>query len=203
MEAKIIQSIESFAERHGIDSAAVLAVIRVESTDTAFYKPGKPVIQFEGYHFSRYLASKNVPHRSYAKDGYFIIELEGITIKDRVGTQKEEWNNFETAMGIDYNGAIWSTSFGLPQIMGFNYRQCGCQSLHEFYAKMCDSEEAQIGLFLNFLASNKALLYALQEKDWKGFARLYNGPMYYKFKYHEKLKSFYERIKKERNKAGA
>ena len=38
---------------------------------------------------------------------------------------------------------------------------------------------------------NKSMLAALQKKDWKAFARLYNGPAYAQNRYDEKLDKAY------------
>ena len=97
-------------------------------------------------------------------------------------------------MRIDEEAAISSASWGLFQIMGFNHKICGCDTVGEFVSKMKENEGAQLDLFTAFVQSNKLDSY-LREKDWAGFARRYNGPAYAENKYDEKLKSAYEKHK--------
>ena len=41
------------------------------------------------------------------------------------------------------------------------------------------------------------MLVALQKKDWKAFARLYNGPAYAQNRYDEKLSTAYSSFNKQ------
>jgi hypothetical protein len=52
---------------------------------------------------------------------------------------------------------------------------CGCKSIQEFVNKMMDSEQSQLQLFVNYII-NSNLDDELQNLDFKGFARSYNGP---------------------------
>ena len=45
------------------------------------------------------------------------------------------------------------------------------------------------------LAALQNMLAALQKKDWKAFARLYNGPAYAQNRYDEKLSTAYSSFK--------
>ncbi len=73
------------------------------------------------------------------------------------------------------------------QIMGFNHAACGESSVASFVASMCQSECRQLLLSVRFIRGNRSMLAALQSKDWKTFARLYNGPSYAQNRYDEKL----------------
>ena len=73
------------------------------------------------------------------------------------------------------------------QIMGFNHAACGEPSVASFVSSMCQSECRQLLLSVRFIRGNRSMLAALQKKDWKAFARLYNGPAYAQNRYDEKL----------------
>ena len=48
---------------------------------------------------------------------------------------------------------------------------------------------------VRFIRENRSMLAALQKKDWKAFARLYNGPAYAQNRYDEKLSTAYSSFK--------
>jgi hypothetical protein len=72
--------------------------------------------------------------------------------------------------------------------MGFNFKACGCKSIQEFVNKMMDSEQSQLQLFVNYII-NSNLDDELQNLDFKGFARSYNGPLHERNNY-AKTKGF-------------
>jgi hypothetical protein len=77
--------------------------------------------------------------------------------------------------------------------MGFNFKACGCKSIQEFVNKMMDSEQSQLQLFVNYII-NSNLDDELQNLDFKGFARSYNGPLH-ENNYAKKLKDLYLNFK--------
>ena len=89
-----------------------------------------------------------------------------------------------------------ATSWGLGQIMGFNYKLAGWPTIKSFVQAMYESEKCQLLAVCRFIKSNNTMYNALRNKDWATFARLYNGPSYTVNKYDEKLKNAYEKYKK-------
>jgi hypothetical protein len=83
--------------------------------------------------------------------------------------------------------------------MGSNYITCGTQSLKRFVELMCSGEKGQIKLLAGFIEMNPALHKAVKEKDWAGIAKNYNGPSYKNYSYDSKMKSIYEKIKKDKS----
>ena len=55
----------------------------------------------------------------------------------------------------------------------------------------------QLLLSVRFIRGNRSMLAALQKKDWKAFARLYNGPAYAQNRYDEKLSTAYSSFNKQ------
>ena len=88
---------------------------------------------------------------------------------------------------IDKEIAEKATFWGMFQIGGFNWKNCGCASLEEFVERMSKSEAEQLELFAQFCINMKLVKY-LKAKDWDGFAYRYNGPAYKKRSYHTRLR---------------
>ena len=107
-----------------------------------------------------------------------------------------EYNRLERARRINKYAADESASWGMFQIMGNNYKACGCKSVTEFVDKMCASEEDQLELTTNFILNNTTLKNALISKNWKRFAYYYNGPGYASNSYDKKLEQAYNKFKK-------
>ncbi|MEM0995338.1 MAG: N-acetylmuramidase domain-containing protein, partial [Bacteroidota bacterium] len=91
-----------------------------------------------------------------------------------------------------------SMSFGLGQIMGFNYKRVGAASAKALYIAPL---EDQITFVARFLAATPALRAAVAKKnpnanDFKVVARRYNGAAYAVNEYDEKIaRKFREFVK--------
>jgi hypothetical protein len=139
------------------------AFIEVESGGKGFdSKTGKILIQFEPAWFKR-----KVP---YAPSGKWSV--------NKVDVQSKEWEAFNDAFKIDPNGAMESTSIGLPQIMGFHWKKLGYSSVGTMWDDFKVSETNQIKALVKFIDTDKMLLKAMKEKDWHKIASIYNGSGY-------------------------
>ena len=191
MEKLTDDRIAEIARENGIHPAALLAVKLIESgTKSGFLDSGKPQILFEGHVFYKYLKANvksldmnklcaqypNIVYPKWDKSKYF-------------GGEKE-WTRLEQARKINLKYANYAASWGMFQVMGFNYKTCGCKSIDEFVEKMCTSQEQQLLLTLNFL-KNSNLIVPLQKRQWATFAKGYNGPGFAQNKYHIKLQAAY------------
>lgn len=191
MEKLTDARIAEIARENGIHPAALLAVKLIESgTKSGFLDSGKPQILFEGHVFYKYLKANvksldmnklcaqypNIVYPKWDRSKYF-------------GGEKE-WTRLEQARKINMKYANYAASWGMFQVMGFNYKTCGCKSIDEFVEKMCTSQEQQLLLTLNFL-KNSNLIVPLQKRQWATFAKGYNGPGFAKNKYHIKLQAAY------------
>lgn len=191
MEKLTDARIAEIARENGIHPAALLAVKLIESgTKSGFLDSGKPQILFEGHVFYKYLKANvksldmnklcaqypNIVYPKWDKSKYF-------------GGEKE-WTRLEQARKINMKYANYAASWGMFQVMGFNYKTCGCKSIDEFVEKMCTSQEQQLLLTINFL-KNSNLIVPLQKRQWATFAKGYNGPGFAQNKYHIKLQAAY------------
>lgn len=65
--------------------------------------------------------------------------------------------------------------------------------------RMSRSEHDQLDLFINFIIEGGMDKF-LRDKNWRAFARRYNGPSYAKRGYHTRLAKAYAKFKKEAQK---
>lgn len=104
-----------------------------------------------------------------------------------------EYDRLEQARKINHEAADASASWGMFQIMGFNYAACGEKSVDSFVKAMCMSECRQLVLSAA-LQINPECFPALQAKDWAEFAKRYNGPAYEQNQYDKKLAAAYQKF---------
>lgn len=179
---------EKAANSLGCSVAAVKAVTEVEAKGSGFLPTGEPVILYERHIMRRLLKEKG-------------ISVEGLPV-DLVnssaggyGKYSKQHEKLQRACLIDRECALQSCSWGLFQVMGFHWRPLGYKSIQEFINAQYKSEEAQLDTFVRFIKNDQLLLEALKMKDWRTFARIYNGPAYAKNQYDRKLAAAYAKHK--------
>lgn len=178
------------AELLGCEPAVLKAVQQVETGGRGgFFSPGKPAILFEGHIFWTQLKKRGSNPEDYVKGNENILypKWEKGRYKGGIG----EYDRLEQARKINREAADASASWGMFQIMGFNYAACGEESIESFVRSMCESEFKQLLLTANFIKKNSQMLQALQAKDWVVFAKCYNGPAYAQNSYDVKLEAAY------------
>lgn len=172
-----------------VEIAALKAVEEVETGGRGgFVKVGYPTILFEGHIFWSQLKKKGLNPEDYVSGNEDILYPEWTKKYYKKGMA--EYERLERAKKINEAAALCSASWGMWQIMGFNYPACGCADVFDFGTEMQLNEGTQLNLFVKFLQTNGWDKY-LRNKDWAGFARHYNGPAYKENKYDEKLENAY------------
>jgi hypothetical protein len=183
------QIIRDAAKRSGIEEAALLALIETESAgEVAWDVNGKklPAIRFEGHYFYARLSG----------DKLKLAIAQGLAAK-KAGTianprsYAARYALLEKARAIDSNAADESTSWGLGQVMGANWKDLGYNSVSEL-VKAAQTGEGQVDMMVRFIKAND-LLGPLKARDWASVARTYNGPAYTKNKYDTKMAQAYAR----------
>lgn len=180
------------AELLGCEPAALKAVQQVETGGRGgFFSPGRPAILFEGHIFWTRLKKRGSNPEDYVKGNENILypKWEKGHYKGGIG----EYDRLEQARKINREAADASASWGMFQIMGFNYAACGEESIESFVRSMCESEFKQLLLTANFIKKNSQMLQALQARDWAVFAKCYNGPAYAQNRYDVKLEAAYQK----------
>lgn len=165
-----------------VPDSRVIAVTKVEARSKGFDDNDQPIILFERHKFWAFTSGK------YADDHPDICnKMPG----GYSSNNTSEWIRLQKAMALDETAAMKSASYGLFQIMGFNYAVCGFDYVQDFFHAMQESEADHLDAFVRFVkaASNRPMLLALQRGDAQAFAKLYNGPNYVVNKYDTKLKA--------------
>ena len=175
-----------------VEPAALKAVQQVETGGRGgFFAPGKPAILFEGHIFWQQLNKRGINPESHVSGNENILYQKWNKAMYKGGIA--EYDRLEQARKINREAADASASWGMFQIMGFNYPLCGEKSVAAFVEAMSRSELHQLLLSARFIKTGGMLL-ALQKKDWATFAKCYNGPGYAQNKYDEKLAHAYSKF---------
>ena len=176
------------AEELGVEIAAIKAVVLIEAGKQmkGFFAPGVPVINFD-----RSMYRSQAPRAKNKKGDKSAKVPAGLS-----GYALREWTQLVNARKVNSDGANMGTFWGMFQIGGFNYKQCGCSDVNEFVRIMSESEFSQLELFAKFI-TNTGMLSDLKAKNWAGFARKYNGASYKRRGYHTKMAAAYRKFKSE------
>jgi hypothetical protein len=167
--------IKNLAEEAGIPYNNLRKVIAVESGGYGFDpKTGKIIIQFEPHWFKRLFPRW--------------ANFAGVWATNKVEKQPGEWVAFNNAFSKNPTAAMESTSLGLPQIMGFWWKNLGFTSVGAFWDFMKASEINQIKAMIAFIRLTPKMHKALLVGDWDTFAFYYNGAQYKKFRYADRLR---------------
>lgn len=163
-----------------LEVAVIRAVVEVEAAGSGFLPDGRPKILFERHWFFKLTplpVSQTRSDLSNPKPGGY---LGGI----------REWDRLNDALNLDRIPALKSASWGLGQVMGFNYKLAGYSDVEEFVNAMHISEGKHLQAMMNFIKSQN-LDKALRSRDWVAFARGYNGPAFARNQYDKKLAAAY------------
>lgn len=183
MNDKLTQSIKLEACRIGVEAEALKAFVEVESGSRGFNNNGKLVIQFEPKYF---------------------FERTKVMISNGIQGQTIEWLAFNEAFNIDPNAAMESTSIGLGQVMGANWKRLGYKNVGAMWNDAKEGEDKQLFQMTEFIRTDPTLLRALKDKKWHTVASRYNGAGYKKLAirlkrvpYDQSMKAAYEKYKKQ------
>ncbi len=160
----------------------LLAVVTVETSGCGCLADRRPAILFERHIFSK------------QTDGKF--DAANPDISNRVpggyshGTA--EYDRLAKAAQLDRTAALKSASWGLGQVMGFNYDKAGYGSVDDMVQKNMNSEDEQLMAMAKFLKAS-GLDRPLAAQDWTSFARGYNGPEFARNLYDAKLAAAFQR----------
>ena len=153
---------EKAAVRLQCEPAAIQAVWEVEAAGRHFLSDGSVVRRFEPHHFPRahWLTLGFAPRAGEAPW--------------RAAVRLSDEAMFRAAAVLDLEAACTATSWGAPQIMGFNHRDAGFDTASGMVAHMARGAPQQLGVFVQ-LVEGWGLAPALRAHDWETFARRYNG----------------------------
>lgn len=200
MQKITLQDKQNAAVKFGLEYKTVAAVMSVESAGSGYNLDGSLKIQFEPHIFHQQLTKRHINHTFEViykvVNGKTVVDKYKITQNDKViingvEGQTSEYIAYNTALLIDKECAMLSTSFGLGQIMGFNHLMSGYTEVANMIQAFGESEYNQLIGMLMLIKANPSMFNALLNKNWAAFAEKYNGPGYKINDYDHRLAKAY------------
>jgi len=195
---KIVPLLGDADKVYGVDINLLAAVIMVESAGSGYDLKGRLLIQFEPHWFVKIHNQRSQDKYTYKLEGnrMLVYHKDKLILSNGVENQDREWEAFNTALKYDEYAAYQSTSYGMPQIMGFNYRLCEYDSAKAMFEAFRDKgEKEHVQAFLRFL-NNAGLMKLIRDKEIGQFCYRYNGPAYKQNNYDRKILFYYDLFKK-------
>ncbi len=179
------------AKKLGVESAVLRAVIEVECKGSGFNADGTPVILFERHVMRQRLIANG--HVMIADQ--MMIKRPDLCSKKAggYGLYSAQHGRLNAAAQYHRASALESASWGIGQVMGYHWKVLGYGSLQVFVDAMYKNEASQLEAMCRYIKVN-GLVNALKNKDWKSFARGYNGVEYAKNSYNIKLANAYKKL---------
>lgn len=186
-----LSDVDEYANAVGLAPAFLKAVTVVEARGAGFFNNGSCKILYERHIFYNQAVRKfgrktadtwtnkypNICHPTWNQSAY----LGGV----------REWDRLSVAKDLDPECALLATSWGMFQIMGFNYEGCGYNTVGDYVADMVESERYHVAAVAMLIKNTPQWRAAAIRLDFNEFARLYNGPAYAQNNYHNKLRKAY------------
>ena len=184
-----LSDLQAAAGTLGVETAVMQAVSDIEAGGrSSFSADGRPIIRYELHVFRKETKA------AYDTTHPHLSATYAVGMRGHDGAQASEWSLLYGAMmlrsGLEhaYNSASW----GMFQIMGFNYAAAGYSTVLDFANAMCGSAGNQLQAFVSLCQTNNLTNYLVRH-DWAGFARRYNGPDYATNRYDTRLDAAYRR----------
>jgi hypothetical protein len=170
-------------EMLGVGEPEVWAVLTVETRGFGYLPDRRPQILFERHVFSK------------RTGGRFDKKHAGISAAAPGGYKggAAEYDRLAEAMALEPEEALKSASWGLPQVMGFNHRVVGFDSVEAMTEALVESEDRQLEALASFIMGHQKCRIGIQRRDWASFASCYNGPNFRKNDYDNRLAAAFEK----------
>ena len=184
--------IKNQATALGIEIASLRAVIEVECKGSGFNSDGTPVILFERHVMRQRLIANNGGNPFIADQ--MTIKRPDLCNKSAggYGLYSAQHGRLNAAAQFSRISALESASWGLGQVMGYHWKALEYPTLQSFINAMYKDEASQLDAMCRYIKVNN-LVNALKNKDWKTFAKGYNGKNYAINNYDVKLANAYKK----------
>lgn len=167
----------------GFDPAVAVAVLVAESRGKPYAPDGRMIIRFENHIFYREWGKDNEArfrqHFTFDPNttwqGHQWRADPNGAWQPCHASQAVEWQVFDFARTLDERAAMYAISMGAPQVMGFNHRAIGYDTVQQMFHAFQTDVRHQIASFFRFMTVN-GLVDAVRGGDYVTFARVYNGP---------------------------
>ena len=174
------KDIQEVAASMDVEVPALLAVIDAETPGHGFVN-GRPTLLFE----------RSIFHR-LTKGTFDTSNPEVSSSSANYLGGEREYERLKQAMILDCGAALAATTWGLSGLTGANYQFAGFTTVDEFISNQMVSERVQLESLARFLKKS-GLVETLRKKDWKEFARGYNGPVADRNGYPQRLADAYQK----------
>ena len=178
------QGMNSVCTTLGIAQAEVWSVLTVETQGFGFLKDRRPRILFERHKFHGFTNGRHDADNA---------DISNVKPGGYVGDEGE-YPRLQKAMALDQDAALQSASWGIGQVMGFNFKDVGYSDINSMVTDMVKGENEQLLAMANFIKAN-SLDGALRSQSWETFARGYNGSDFKKNNYDERLAAAHAKYK--------
>ena len=167
----------------GTSPIEVWTILAVETKGFGFLADRRPAILFERHIFHK------------QTNGAFDAQCAAVSCPTPGGYigGAAEYDRLAQAIALNRHAALASASWGIGQVMGFNFQSAGFASPEEMVAAMVASEDAQLLGMARFVRSC-GLHTALAKHDWAALAKGYNGPDYAKNQYDTMLAGNFQKL---------
>jgi len=166
----------------GVSPAEVWTVLSVETHGFGYLNDRRPAILFERHIFHKQTARRF---------GAAYPAISSPAAGGYLGSVKE-YDRLAQAAALDPHAALMSASWGIGQVMGFNFAAAGFGNVEAMVAAMVESEDSQLEGMAAFVRA-QGLHKPLASHDWAGFAKGYNGADFAKNSYDTRLASSFLR----------
>jgi hypothetical protein len=167
----------------GIDPGVAVAVLVAEANGKPYAPDGRMIIRFENHIFYHYWGKANEArfrqHFTFdpntAWQGHqWRADPNGVWQPCHT-SQAVEWQVCEFARSLNEQAALYAISMGAPQVMGFNHRTIGYETVQQMFHAFQSDVRNQFASLFRFMTVN-GLVDAVRRGDYVAFARVYNGP---------------------------
>lgn len=195
MRSDIESAVRNAAAKHGMEAAALLAVVDIESAGAPFEPADGQTPQFL---FERHIFYAQLKQRAPGKlqaainQGLAHANWQPSTQYKDQNTSAHRLALLARAVAVDADCAYRACSWGLGQTMGFQAEHLGYDSAEHMVAAMRGSIPAQVEAMIGEIKYSK-IDDDLAAHRWATFARGYNGAGYRKNEYDTRLAQAYAR----------
>jgi hypothetical protein len=172
---EIVGEIADVARGRGIEPAALLAVVEVESggkVHTTVDGEERPLILYEYHVFHRYPALTPAQRAEAVRRRLAAPRWGAIPYPK---TQAQRYALLRKATDLHEQAAYACCSWGVGQVLGENADWLGFETPRAMAERAMAGLDGQLDIMLRFI-DKRGLMPMLARHDWRGFARLYNGP---------------------------
>lgn len=175
-----------------IKPEVLLALVNLEKKSPAFLPDGKPGIIFQGHRFWKELKKRNIDPVPLSEK-YPEIVYPNYNRKFILRGEKE-YDRLEKAKLIHKEAAYLSTQWGMFNLDGYSFKECGFNSVNEMVHQFYKTEKEQFIAFLNYLKARQAI-DDIRKSDWLSYGKKVHGKNFNSEKFIRKMEEKMNELK--------